>query len=91
MVSLASIHWIPEAPSSKCGNHSLWVISCPLGGRITLAETPCSTSLGFGLWRLDGRTRVCLRDPHHLWLPVLAARVRPGPTCPSYGHLSDHT
>lgn len=52
MVSLASIHWIPEAPSSQCGNQSLWVVSCPLGGRITLAETPCSTSLGFCLWRL---------------------------------------
>lgn len=45
MVSLASIHWIPEAPSSQRGNHSLWVVSRPLGGRITLAETPCSTSL----------------------------------------------
>lgn len=90
VVSLASIHWIPRVPSSQCSNHSLWVVSCPLGGRITLAKTPCSTSLGFGLWRLDGRIRVCLHDPRHLWLPVLAARAGPAPTCPSHGPVRPH-
>lgn len=33
VLSLASIHWIPRVPSSQCGNHSLWVVSCPLGGQ----------------------------------------------------------
>lgn len=78
-----------QVPSSQYGNHSLWVVSCPLGGQNHYGQT--RSSLGFGLWRLDGRIRVCLHDPRHLWLPCPGSPAGPAPTCPSHGPLSDHT
>lgn len=56
VLSLASIHWIPRVPSSpSAATTASGYPMSPGGGRITMAKTPRSTSLGFacGDWMED--------------------------------------